>query len=797
MFDTQQMRYKKSRFGERIYQTSQQPGAFRNTYVVFGGTGAVGGTAIMKMLEIFEEMMYYTHCTSADCPTIIVTGLTKEEIRAFSSRLFEYYEKFYGREYLPKHISKKGYLTCSGIFIELHRLSVNPELPRLANLARLNSEQQKQLATSFLEEGGLSLDSDSEDKFRYLAKAIDQELRRPFTEFLLNYKTERKLANTNRFRAVIVGIPLASVAAYHLSNLEGICNIFGITEESQVKELKQRYLIRVRDDMAFIKQELAEEVIAAHTTAVGGMYDEGVSGERIIRLGFAHSALDERLRYKQLFAEQLQNLYAEVGIKMLVTAAAIGIDAIIENQGVPIQSGVLRGIREKGTNGQWVIAEEDARRGKIKVYPPVMLQERGENHLPVTFEKGIDFVPRIQIRSGENGRFSTSNTDALYRVMRVASASELGLVLAEEAILGDDPALPWFVNNTCYYTETENSRLVFDFLQQPQMFETQISGLDVKSFQDLGSAKHQGELHLLGIMILLHRLRTFDAEAIPARPSLSTFDAREFFEANSKPLFFEELITWNMEQLQKDLVTLITAEVPEDLSGIKRLSIRNYRERNEAFNMVMQEVINYVHAITSMGSPIIFSKQGETFILAGYYIAPLDILNTNRNSIESTIVGQIKGVGTARTKDITLLKEYFYCNNGFIDLRPLAVVSTARNLAAAAKGGIQIYHSVDSFRKFLKSLKPYSYFTTSGLIAFMARMQGLYAQITQFSLGLGTLNDYRAQIPLSSGGNHYVVPGVVEGLRQGAEGLEKNTGTERLHGQWGYFRFEPPVRTVG
>jgi hypothetical protein len=788
-------RYKKGRLGQRIYQASNLPKAFRQTYVVFGGTGAVGGTAIMKMLEILEEMMHYKHPNPADTPTILVTGLTNEEIRAFTSRLFEYYSKFYGSEWLPEHIANKGYRTRSGIMLELHRLSVNPELPGLVNLLKLSVLERQALADSFLKKGDLTLESSEKEKFDHLTKAIKVDLKQPFTEFLQKYKSDRNLAS--RFRAVIVGIPLASVAAYHLSNLEEICRVFGIKSPQLITDLKQLYLSRVRDDLAFIRNELAEEVIAAHTTAVGGMYDEGAEGERVIRLGFAHSALDERLRYKQLFAEQLQMLYSEVGIKMLVTAAAIGIDAIISNQSVPIQSGVLRDLRELYARGRQIIPEEDLRRGKIKIYPPVMIKDRKETNTPVTFQKGLEFAPRIQIRSGENGRFSTSNTDALYRVMRVASASELGLVLAEAAIVGDDKDVPWFINSNCYYTETENARLVFDFLQQPQLLDSQISGLDVKSFQDLGSAKHQGELHLLGLVILLHRLRTFDADAIPTQVSLSTFNPQQFFESNSRPLFFEDLATWQLETLSKDLITLVKAQTPQDLISIKHLSSRNYQERNDAFNLVMMEVIKTVHSITSLGSPIIFNDKNETFILVGPYIAPLDLLMSERNTIENAILDQLKNVSkTARTKEVTLAKEFFYCNNGFIDLRPIAVVSTAKNLADALDNRIHVYHSLDAFKKYLNNLTPYSYFATSGLIAFLARMRGLYEQISQFSLELGTLHDYRSQIPVSSGGLHYVVPGVVEALRQASEGLEKNTGTDRLHGQWGYFRREPPDRPM-
>ena len=92
--------------------------------------------------------------------------------------------------------------------------------------------------------------------------------------------------------------------------------------------------------------------------------------------------------------------------------------------------------------------------------------------------------------------------------MKVASVSELGHVLATVGLLGDDPNVPWFSNSICYYTETSNETQVFDFLDQPVLFGTQLSGLDPMALQDLGSAKHQAELHTLALLILRHRLRT-------------------------------------------------------------------------------------------------------------------------------------------------------------------------------------------------------------------------------------------------------------------------------------------------
>ena len=132
---------------------------------------------------------------------------------------------------------------------------------------------------------------------------------------------------------------------------------------------------------------------------------------------------------------------------------------------------------------------------------------------PAQFERGEPIVPSYAIRSGENGFFTVANADALYRVMRVASASELGIMLATVALLGEDRLSPWFVDNVCYYTETDNSRYVLDFLAQPALQATQLSGLEPLALQDLGSAKHQAEMHTLALLMLgatVTRIRVHD-----------------------------------------------------------------------------------------------------------------------------------------------------------------------------------------------------------------------------------------------------------------------------------------------
>ena len=59
---------------------------------------------------------------------------------------------------------------------------------------------------------------------------------------------------------------------------------------------------------------------------------------------------------------------------------------------------------------------------------------------------------------------------------------------------------------------------------------------------------------------------------------------------------------------------------------------------------------------------------------------------------------------------------------------------------------------------------------------------------------LGTLHEFRWQMPRDSNGHILLVPGVVEAFRMVAEGLEKSTGTERLDGIWGYERRSAPER---
>jgi hypothetical protein len=534
-----------------------------------------------------------------------------------------------------------------------------------------------------------------------------------------------------------------------------------------------------------VKESLAREVLIAHTTAVGGMYDATADGKRIIRMGFAHSALDERLRYKQIFAEKLSNLYAGGGADVLVTAAAIGIDGVTVKKSVPIKGDIRSRLEESAREGNPILDEKDLREGILKAYKPIATEIGEESAEPVQFGRGHNIICDYVVQSGENGYFSIANADALYRVMRVTSPSELAVVLSNTAIAGDDPLYPWFNNHVCYYSETDNSRMVFDFLYQPQIFNSQVKGLEPQALQDLGSAKHQGELHTLNMLILLHRLRTLNLDILGPDTDLEHFNARNFFVRHSRRLTFEDIMTWDMETLRKDLITMASAKEPADLSPINPLKTMAFPLRNEAYHRILKEALHAIWAIPSLGSPFLFEKNGKTFVKTGYYVAPLDILMKTKNSVTEHLYESFKKTGKNRGHYDKFL-EFHFANNGFVDLRPGATLVTAKKSEEDLSGKVMTFKNENDFAKALDNLETYTYFTSSGLTALMYRLKGLFNYARSARVELGTLCEFRLQIPRDEAGNILLVPGAVEAFRMCSEGLEKNTGTERITGFWGY-----------
>lgn len=806
------MHYKKQRLGIKLLRAARAGKRYRDIHVFVGGTGAVGGTALLQMLSMYEEMMSIQPPKPDDVPVLVATGRNAEDLQAFTRRLFRYVESRYEATKRPKRVAS-GYITHSGIFVALERFQLTV-LPELDNIHKIPADERPTFAREFFSQFG-----SSKPPFDNLMRAISEA--RPITNFLRSYQSKHfRNVQPTPFRSVTIGIPIPSLLAYHLDHLRDAASyIDGITSV-EIEELLIAFRRAFREDMNNLKTSLAEEVLVAHTTAVGGMYDEDIDGDgkhfKTIRLGFAHSPQDSKLAIKQREAEEFAREYADIGIKTLVTAAAIGVDEVRIRTEIPLHFQIAQKLQEtpdelfpgaKNTLPAEAKASKEAgrtvpARHVLRIYKPLTVALDSPSQGPARFTRGERLCPIYSIRSGENGFFTVSNADALYRVMRIVSASELGLILATIGLFGDDPIYPWFNNNVCYYTETDNSRQVFDLLNQPTLLRAQMTGLEPLALQDLGSSKHQGELHTLSLLILLHRLRTLDMDAIDPYIDVEHFDPSFFFVEHSHPLMFEDLESWHIDTLSKEMEILAAAETPQDLYKLipSRYHSGLFPLRDKALYRVFERVLQAVWMIPSLGSPLIFEREGRTFVRTGYFVAPLDLLMTQQDSITQWLANSYEehiecGYKTDEPPcTFEEFRDYHICAGGFVDLRPAALLCTAKHSNMNLKGKVKRFFSEEELRNELLRIEPYTFFTTSGLTALMFRLRKLHGLLQEAMAELGTLHEFRWQMARDSNGHILLVPGAVEAFRMVSEGMEKTTGTERLHGIWGYERRPVPER---
>lgn len=794
--------YKKRRLGPVLLGAAKAHDHYSAVHAFIGGTGAVGGESLLHMLSMYAEMFSITAPHPNEVPVLLATGRSEEEISWFTKRLFRALESTYGSETRPERI-RSGYMTHYGTFVALERFDVS-FLEEIRGSLRLKPEEQAKAIEKAIGEFRASLGMPTESVLEVLSKALKDSL--PISRFLQRYAEKYRPGVHKPYRSVLIGIPIPSLIAYHDDALDALAKHVAGINEADLEFLKDEFVAALRDDFKHVQDTLADNVMIAHTTGVGGMYD--VDGaDKFIRLGFAHAAQDQDLLEKHRFADKLTNLYAASDLKTMVTAAAIGIDEIRIRERVPLHRQVSRALfdheRELFPESKKTLPPEA--KATKKAGGPVPARQFVRIHKPVTvrlthpkpqvleFDNGEEFKPRYILRSGENGFFSVANAEALYRTMRVASASELGHVLASVGLFGDDPGSPWFKDGICYYTETDNSRQVFDFLRQPSLVEMQLTGLEPMALQDLGSSKHQGELHTLALLILLHRLRTLDLDALDPYVDPDNFDPARFFVERSRALTFEDIENWNLKSTAEDLAILVSADSPEDLLKLRPLTRRSlFENRERAVKMVLKKALLAVWSIPSLGSPIVFNRGQESFMRSGYFVAPLNLLMADSVTVDNWFHDRHHESKTLCSHET--FRDFHICDRGFIDLRPHAIVSSARRANEDLTALVSCVDNEEDLRRCLSEITPYSYFTTCGLLAILFRLRGLYRFLREGMLELGTFHESRWQMPRDEHGHIIVLPGAVEAFRMVSEGLDKTTGTERIDGIWGYERRPVPDR---
>ncbi|MBS3127658.1 hypothetical protein J4410_00780 [Candidatus Woesearchaeota archaeon] len=767
---------------------------FDQTHVIFGGTGAVGGQTAIQMLHWYEELLRYHQPQDSQVPSVVVTGRTVEEITKFEEKLKKLFPNIKNLKKTSKKTSREelyaaDWVTASGIHISLHEF---------------------QAGTTFETEGEVTLDS--------LTASIEAK-QSPFEDFLREYRETYGLGDDFRYRSVISGIPLASVATYGgFKQLDQLCADNDITQEEDILRLKETLLRTMAKGFGTIKRVMAEEVMIAHTTAVGGMYDLDEHGVPQIRLGYAHSSADDLLRTKQHFATVLTEEYSRQDVKTLITAAAIGINDILEDAPLPT-----------GLNGKIVRAgmlhPELWKEVYVQVMPHKVLtlgQESGDaldfkdmlntnDHPKKT--TGFTLNVPVAIVSGENGFFSQADAKSLYFVMKVASQEELAIPLARTALFGDDPQMPWFAEDgTCYYTETENAGLIFSLMGNSRITERARHPLSLQSYQALGSARHQAELHTLGMYMLLHSLQTLDkeelsaivgrreakataAQGVGAKVNISARRMHQFLAEHTEQLHIEDIAMMDPKQTEKDFARLLEIKTRRDFCNFVGIDYNEMTARDylgQAIWKLTKGVRMYIDSITSLGIPIIYRDGTEERILVGPHVAPFgDVVMTHGNILADHIAKQAQELNV----DPKMLLEWYIANNGFVDLRAQATVSTARKAEADLEDHVHIYQpnttgaTTTTFRHAMTALDV-PYFTSSGILAMVGRMQGLLHILQSEDLSLGSHAGWKAQFQKNGNGpegKYLVDPGLLDAVRMYQEGLGKTTGTESLWPARGYF----------
>lgn len=814
---------KRLRLGPRLVKAAHARRGYNAAHAFIGGTGAVGGSALFKSIELYEEMFARTP-PGDDVPILITTGKKKKpDIRDFLSRLERSEQAKYGPAGKPKKVWD-GRLTYAGIYIEVSTFALaildGLDDDVLEKLESGSEESRYLTARETLAANGIDVGAPA-DALREQLLALTRE-RRPFTGLLsekLN-TIRSKIRPIEKFESVTIGIPMPSLLAYspHAGALErALSPAWGQSAAGLADRLKQTFEDALIDDIGQLRSNFTEQLFIAHTTAIGGMYDVDVDHHgnqaREIRLGFAHSARDQFLAKKQEYAENLTRKFTSLNAKVLITAAAIGVDEVQINQDIPLHRDAVKAIRELKEaqvpddvpfDGPRPDAQHE---GRVLLCRPIDTGVDSEPSRPFITrfkvynertrreeEHSHPVQPRFALRSGENGLFSVANTDALYRVMRVATESELGFVLASVALFGEDERAPsWFPGGQCYYTETDNSRAAFGFLYQPALLEAQLSGMEPMALQDLGSAKHQAELHLLALLILLHRLHTLDWDAIDPYQS-DSFNVKEFILTHSRALTFRDVETWTPEGLETDLRTLVEADTPADLLRFAGSGWGVFPLRDAARDRILAAVLEAVWNAPSLGTPYVYDRAGETRFRTGWFVAPL-----------LKAIGTQRGLGDALRSDYEKLHEgrglsfseyvdFCVAANGFIDIRPGAVVCKRTVDRGDMSGTVVRCNDEAELITALSSLTPYQQFAASGILVILHRLRMIGRAVHTSMIELGTQQDWVWQIPRDSSGHALVVPGIVEALRMSAEGLEKTTGTEWLDGPWGYVRARPVDR---
>lgn len=749
---------------EHLLATRLLPGGSDHPirFVVFGGTGAVGGAAVLELCRLVLLSKRYR--SSPLAAEIHATGLSEKEIAKFASRLY----LALGEKVAIEKIEPRRHYRIDGR-IDLHFSILQLALPRdlREHVALVRRQEGSQLPLE-----------------QILSDYFDQQPR-PFLRFVEGL-------GGGLLHAVVVAIPLPSVATYTLEILDSLIAGEGLDHRTQ-QRIKTSFLRNFIRGLAIIQQRHARYVVIAHTTAVGGMYRVD-GGTPEIRLGFAHSALGKKLVDKKYFADELTHLYLDHGFDVLITAAAIGIDAVDFHCRLPLDRAVRAALVKRAASAEKpAIPAADLESPEILLYPALAIDfEPQDEPTALDFGVGKELTVDAAIRSGENGLFSVANCMALYNVMKVAIPEELAMVVVRHAVFGPERRRDWFRDKICYYTETENSHFALRLLEtHPRLAHAHLGTFAVQAYQALGSATHQARLHELGLLLLLLRLRDFGTRFadLPEEALLEALsDLDGFFWKTTRLPCFEDLAGLDAATLSELFGRLCEIDSKEAMGSLLGYELRRRGVRGGGHEKFLARlataVRRYLSTVTSLGIPVLYRSPslGRDRLLVGPYVAPVD----EAIATSGDLTRNFRRVAERHGIPYEVIRDWVVANNGFIDLRPHAIGSAAKEAGTPLLEAVRTFSTGEEALAWIDGLPPGAYFTTVGSVALELRLRRLFVQLGRRKIELGTFETWKHLFPQDPEGRHVLAPGLVETVRMYTEGLGKITGTEALWPEWGY-----------
>ncbi|MEM8960563.1 MAG: hypothetical protein AAGD38_03720 [Acidobacteriota bacterium] len=731
--------------------------------VVFGGTGAVGGAVVLTLCRLI--LLSERYRATPMRTEIWATGIQESDLDHLAERL----DLAFGRQ---TTVERNGRRVRVGdridIRLYLFAISLPSDLEAWVDEARDDTE---------------SFDFEATMAARFAAQP------RPFLNFV------EQLSTPPLLNAVVVAIPLPSVAAYTLGKLDRLSQAQGL-DQAGCQRVKSAFLDTFVSGLGAIRQRHARRVLMAHTTGVGGMVRVD-GGEAEIVAGFAHSARGRQLAEKKHFADQLTEIYLDLGFDVMITAAAIGIDAVEENRPLPADRAARRALEELTTS---TVDPGDFKSPNILLYGAADCALDDGKHTvdmidperPLTrhdsalhFGGGHEIELDVAIRSGENGFFSVANCVALYHVMQVAIAEELALVMVRRAVFGPERRGDWFEDRLCYYAETDNCRFALALLEHHgTLIRAHLGPFSIKAFQALGSATHQARLHETGLLMLLLRLR----ELAPVIDQLGTLalergaeDVDAFLWRHTRKPTFDDLAALDAAELADGFAALCTLRTGRDAAIF--LGTDDDNGKISFLEALARAVRRHLCTITSLGIPILYRhpKMGDR-VLHGPFVGPLELAPTDGRALGDTwrALAERCGASYEATRNWTI------ANNGFVDLRPHALVSAAKEACPELDDQVRQATTEAELLGILDTLRPGQYFTAGGTVALRTRLLRLHERAADRRLELGTFETWKNLFPVDDDGRLILVPGLIEMARMHAEGLGKVTGTEVLWPDWGY-----------